>query len=310
MLDFKSVWSLYNHHYHPDRLYPGVTPPKKGAQPIDSLLSIVDQFDILLLDGFGVLNVGESAIPHMPEEIAHLQRLGVECFVLTNGASYPSSVRAKIYPKLGYSIEEPYIISSRDAVEVGVAQHPLTEEGGLWGVIVTDGAYIETIPANCCYLTRDNIDEVDGFIFLGTAYWDQEWQEALRSSLTRRLRPLLVGNPDVSAPFERGFSVEPGYYAFDLKKSIPELELSFYGKPFQNAYEVSIQKIERQLRRVVDPQRILMVGDTLHTDILGGNMAGMKSALKADWGFLRGQDPYPYIKESGITPDFIITKEG
>lgn len=308
MLNFEKVWNLYHKHYHPERIYKERTAPKKSPKIVSSLLEIADEYEILLLDGFGVLNVGDSAVPHMPEQLETLKEMGKEIFVLTNGASYPSSERAKGYPKLGYNIPASHIISSRDALEAGLAEHLLTKEGGRWGVIVTpDGSQIEALPAHCELLTEENIDKVDGFIFLGTAWWGEEWQNRLRDALKERLRPLLIGNPDVSAPFEDGFSIEPGFYAIKLKNEIPALSVEFFGKPFSNAYEASLKKIEAVLGKV-DPSQILMVGDTLHTDILGGNMAGMKSALKADWGFLRKRNPKPYIEESGITPDFIITQ--
>ena len=308
MLQFKDVWNLYHTYYHPHRLYPGETIPQKTPKITDSLLSIQDEYDILLLDGFGVLNVGAMAVPHMPETIATLQALGKEAFVLTNGASHPSYIRAEGYPKLGYDLAASHIISSRDAVEATITEHEVTKNGGTWGVISVLNAKIETIPANCVYLTDDNIDTVDGFLFLGAMTWDLDQQLKLHDAMAKKLRPLMIGNPDISAPMENSFSVEPGFYAIDLLKAFPDLSITYCGKPFKNAYEVSLQKMAKTLGKTIDPSRVLMVGDTLHTDILGGNMAGMKTALKADWGFLRDHDPRPRIEESLITPDFIISQ--
>jgi ribonucleotide monophosphatase NagD (HAD superfamily) len=49
-----------------------------------------------------------------------------------------------------------------------------------------------------------------------------------------------------------------------------------------------------------------MVGDSLHTDILGGQAAGIKSALIAGYGFFAGHDVFPPIISSGIQPDYIL----
>lgn len=305
MLDFDKVWSLYDTHYNHDRLFPESDAPIKAAEQVDSLLAIKEQFDILLLDGFGVLNVGGTAVPHMPDTIKALQSEGKEAFILTNGASYPTDVRAKMYPPLGYDIPASHIISSRDAVELELPRFELTRAGGTWGVIVGDGAFIERMPANTVLLSKENIDRVDGFIFLATSYWNQKWQDLLTISLIKRRRPVIIGNPDISAPLETSFSVEPGYYAIELLKMIPDLEITYCGKPFQNSYRAAFNKIE-EVVGAFEPNRVLMVGDTLHTDILGGNEAGCKTLLKADWGFLRGRDPKPYIEASKIYPDFII----
>ncbi len=305
MLNFDKVWTLYDTHYNHDRLFPESMAPIKACQKVDSLLSISNEYDILLLDGFGVLNVGGTAVPHMPEIIENLQNLGKETFVLTNGASYPTDVRAKMYPPLGYNIPASHIISSRDAVELELPHFNLTQSGKTWGVIVGDGAFIDRLPAKTVLLTRENIDTVDGFIFLATSYWTQEWQDRLAISLMMNPRPIIIGNPDISAPLENSFSVEPGFYAVDLLNKIPNLDITYCGKPFQNTYKAAFARIQEVVGNF-EPSRVLMVGDTLHTDILGGNEAGCKTLLKADWGFLRGKDPMPFIEESGIYPDFII----
>ncbi|UNM95985.1 HAD hydrolase-like protein [Ignatzschineria rhizosphaerae] len=305
MLNFDKVWSLYDTYYNQQRLFPECKVPQKACQFVNSLLEIKDQYDILLLDGFGVLNIGGTAVPHMPQTIKTLQSLGKETFVLTNGASYPTDVRAKMYPQLGYDIKPSHIISSRDAVESELPHFDLTKEGKTWGVIVGDGAFIDQLPANTVLLSKDNIDFVDGFIFLATSYWNAAWQALLMESLIKRRRPLIIGNPDISAPLEDSFSVEPGFYTIELLKMLPDLDVTFCGKPFQNTYDVAFNKIKAAIGDF-EVSRILMVGDTLHTDILGGNHAGCKTLLKADWGFLRGRDPLPFIEKSGIQPDFII----
>jgi ribonucleotide monophosphatase NagD (HAD superfamily) len=48
-----------------------------------------------------------------------------------------------------------------------------------------------------------------------------------------------------------------------------------------------------------------MVGDTLHTDVLGGRTARLGTVLVARHGPFRGLDPAPFISRSGITPDVI-----
>ena len=49
-----------------------------------------------------------------------------------------------------------------------------------------------------------------------------------------------------------------------------------------------------------------MVGDSLHTDILGAQAAGVASALVTDFGFLAGQDVGDAIAQTGIVPDVIL----
>ena len=49
-----------------------------------------------------------------------------------------------------------------------------------------------------------------------------------------------------------------------------------------------------------------MVGDSLHTDILGGAAAGTKTALIVSHGLFRHDAPGPYIEQFGIVPDFVV----
>ena len=49
-----------------------------------------------------------------------------------------------------------------------------------------------------------------------------------------------------------------------------------------------------------------MLGDTLHTDILGANSIGIKSILMTKYGLLRNQNIASCIKKTGIIPDYLI----
>jgi glycerol-1-phosphatase len=56
----------------------------------------------------------------------------------------------------------------------------------------------------------------------------------------------------------------------------------------------------------VPPERVLMVGDTLHTDILGAQARGFATALVSGYGALAGADVKAAIHDSGIRPDFLM----
>lgn len=310
-MDFKTAWNIYQAHYSPSDVFgDAYLNLSKTPQKFPDLLAIKDEFDALLLDGFGVLNVGESVIADMPRIINTLKDMGKHIFVLTNGGSRASVVIAKKYPSLGYNIDPEYVISSRDALEIYLKDHPITRKNGLWGAIVMPNSQLDMLPASAIYLDNDqDFDKVDGFLFLGSFTWNNKRQAALAESLMKNPRPVLIGNPDICAPLEDGLSTEPGFYAL-LLEAIDGVELTRFGKPFPNIYAHALDKMAKvlaaQQKPMPDKQRILMVGDTLHTDILGGNGAGMKTALMTDWGFLRGQDATLFIHESQITPDFIL----
>ena len=153
------------------------------------------------------------------------------------------------------------------------------------------------------YNKAENIadyDNSDAFLLLGSAVWTEERQEMLLDSLKRNSRPVYVGNPDIVAPREGGFSVEPGSFAHRVA-DITGISPIFYGKPFRNIFDLAFERLGN-----FNPDRTVMVGDSLHTDILGGHNVGIKTALIAGHGFFSGQDVVKPIEKSGIKPDYIL----
>ena len=53
-----------------------------------TIKSILEKYDIILLDAFGVLVDDEGALPHAREFITHLNQLEREYFILTNGSKF------------------------------------------------------------------------------------------------------------------------------------------------------------------------------------------------------------------------------
>ncbi len=268
------------------------------SNEISNIGEVADQFDVFLLDAFGVLNVGDTVIEGAPERVAALQAAGKQVFVVTNGASLPPEVSLAKYRKFGFDFKQSDVIASRDALSVGLGGRPEK----LWGVMALEQSKLEDFPAPCLRLGLDAAvyDQVEGFILLGSAPWTGAHQDMMISSLKRNPRPVLVGNPDIVAPRETGLSLEPGWYAHDLTHRTG-IKPEFFGKPFTNVYDLALAKVDSSISR----ERIAMVGDTLHTDVLGGAAIGVKTILITDYGLFAGRDVAGYIKDSGIVPDWI-----
>ncbi len=152
-----------------------------ASQRARNLAEIADLFDVFLLDAFGVLNVGETAIAGAPERIADLQAAGKQVFVLSNAASLPVAASVEKYRKLGFDFAPDHVISSRDALVKGLLNR--AEEN--WGVMAITGSRIDLLPANCVELADDPAiyDRQDGFILLASGEWTEARQEILIASL-------------------------------------------------------------------------------------------------------------------------------
>ena len=78
------------------------------------------------------------------------------------------------------------------------------------------------------------------------------------------------------------------------------------GKPFSRIVDMALEKVQFITGSSIDMSRIGMVGDTLHTDILGANSIGIKSILMTKYGSIRDQNIASCIKKTGIIPDYLI----
>ena len=264
------------------------------TETVPDLGEIEDRFDTFIFDSFGVLNVGERAVPGAVERLADLRRKGKQVIVLTNAASVPTTRLVSKYVKLGFDFSQPEIISSRSVLMDALQRFGPAMR---WAAIAPEDAGIEELPGQVEAYT-DTI-ECDGYIFLSSAGWNEDRQRGLLAALRDRPRPLLIGNPDLVAPREDTFTLEPGAYAHEIADRL-HLEPVFFGKPFGNAFDYLVETAGA----AVNPARTLMLGDTLHTDVLGGKAAGMCTALVTGHGVLRNLDVSACIESSGIVPDY------
>lgn len=280
---------------------PAVGGTGKAFRRVETLDSLADGFDAFFLDAFGVLNIGEKAIPGTRERIDGLRAAGKRVLVVSNAAGFPHATLLEKYTRLGYDFAPEDVITSRATLLAG-----LNGQKGLhWGLMATRSTGLRDLEdLNMTYLEEDPgpYGEVDGFLMIGSAAWTDARQVLLERALMERPRPVLVGNPDIVAPRETGFSTEPGHYAHRLADRTG-ISPEFFGKPFGNIFDLAFGRLGP-----VDKSRVLMVGDSLHTDILGALGAGIASALIAGYGFFAGQDVASAIASTGIVPDFVVDR--
>ena len=278
-------------------------PVRKGrSEPAPDLLALIDRYDAFILDGYGVINLGPEPIPGIAETVGALRAAGREVMVLTNGAGRPSRRTAHRYAGWGLEIPEELVVSSRDALEASLAAQP---RPGLWGVMALPDSELETLPVETALLKDD--EEIYrcavGFIFIRSEGWSIARHMLLAQALRDSPRPVLVANPDISAPYpDARYSAEPGYWALRIEAEAG-IRCEPYGKPFGPAFELALSRLGGAGAR---RERVAMVGDGLYTDILGGLVAGLGTVLVTDHGLLKGFDWEARAARSDIFPDHVI----
>lgn len=259
---------------------------------------LVDRYDAFLLDGYGVLNRGDQPVPGAVERLAQLRAAGRKIVVLTNGATPTAEAARAKYRALGFALAPEELVASR---EIASLHLPDILPSGTWAAIAGEGDSFPdlSVPLEDLQENPGLLATADAFLFLSSDRWDWSWQDRLVEALRARPRPVVVANPDLVAPREDWLSVEPGTYAHHLADECG-IEPRFFGKPFAEAFTIAMA------RTGIPPHRTVMVGDTLHTDVLGGTAAGCDTVLVADHGLFAGLDPEPFIERSGLRPHWIV----
>ena len=142
---------------------------------------------------------------------------------------------------------------------------------------------------------------------LGVSGWNEAKQSTLENMFNQKKGSLFVVNPDVSGPYPSHFSAEPGYWAARAIKATG-VQTRWFGKPFSPVFELAMSRIRELAQCSISKNRVIMVGDTPHTDILGGQAFGLKTALVTSYGFMRAQNTEIVLNDIGIYPNWIVSE--
>jgi HAD superfamily hydrolase (TIGR01450 family) len=280
------------------------TPRTVTPTNLSRLVDVLPEVDALILDGYGVINVGDGPVTGIEELCEQAARRHVPIIVLTNGASFGAEMAWQKYQKWGLPIARDHVVSSRDALEAAL-ENCAAEivYGSLSGTSQPLGYGSELHYGK----DDDLFERADEFVFLGTIDWHNDDQDRLEAAMRHRKRRLHVANPDVVSPQANGFAVEPGYWAMRAMKHA-DAPVSWYGKPHAAAFEMAFARLEAVTGQRFEKSRVAMVGDSLHTDIIGGSAFGLRSVLLTDYGLFRDGGARQMIDACGIYPDWIVDR--
>ena len=287
-----TTYSIFERYEEIRKRMPKTSTPKK-FQDINSLLDIAEEGYTFVFDAFGVLNVGETLIPGADKRLDQLRSIGCNIRILTNAASYDRNGAIDKFKRLGLSVKADEIVTSRDATLLYL-------KSGTWGAIAAPDDQLSDISKDFIRIGHDqsDFDCVDGFVFLSSFGWTNNQQKLLTQSLLRRQRPVLIANADLVAPRDNGFSLEPGNFGHLLLDQGVK-DVSFFGKPFPKVYDLLEQTLGE-----VDQDKIIMCGDSLHTDVIGAAARGWKTVLVTRDGLFAGFDTRDFCKRSNLYPDW------
>ena len=160
---------------------------------------------------------------------------------------------------------------------------------------------LKTLPVKA--INESNINDVNVLVLLDDEGFD--WYSDLNHAvniLRRRTIPAIVANTDNIYPVAKNnVSIAIGGIATMIESIVGKRFLRF-GKPDSQIFIFAYEHVRRFTP--VTKSEILMIGDTLHTDIIGANKFGLDTMLVLTGNTLP-DDAETRIKSSGIIPDFI-----
>ncbi len=251
--------------------------------PLTSATELIERYEVLLLDAFGVLVHTSGAIAGAAQFLERIAEEKKEFLVVTNDASRLPSTCSKRFAEVGLHIAPEQFVTS------GTLLAPFFQTHGLQGsrCIVLgppdSKLYVQEAGGEIVPPTLDV--DFDVLVICDDAGFDfLPVMDDLFSNLCRHMdrgkTPMMVlPNPDLIYPRDEfSFGFTAGGVALLLETALaqryPQLQPKCIalGKPHSPMYE-------EVLRRVPTGASMVMIGDQIDTDIVGARSAGIDAVL-------------------------------
>lgn len=264
---------------------------------------------VVLADLDGVVYAGEGAIPYAVESL-NTAALSMRVGYITNNASRTVSKIATHLQELGLSCSDDDIVSSPQA-----AIHLLStvvEPGSTILVVGGEGLIYELKKYG--YTVTFNAEDHPAAVVQGFSP-DVGWKQLAEATFALNAKPSseafggagvgngpgipwVATNMDWTIPVARGVAPGNGTLVSAVHTAVGRLPL-VAGKPELPIFE----EAARRFGITAAPETALFIGDRLDTDVVGGNRAGMKTAL-----VLTGIDQAKQLlaAPAGSRPDYIL----
>ena len=267
---------------------------------------VAKRYKVLFFDAYGVLKNSRGILKGIDRTFDFLLESDIDFYIVTNDASRSPQRLAAAYMEQGLAmVDADRIISSgmlateylRLKVKTGSVAYLGTE---------ASAHYLQEVGLDTLSIADvdlDQCEDINALVFLDDEGFD--WNRDINkivNLLRQRNIPAIVANTDRSYPVSsKEVAVAVGGVA-DMVEAITGRRFIKFGKPDAQMFIFAYDHSQRA--QEVGKEQILMVGDTLTTDILGGNKFGIDTALVLSGNTLR-ESAAEQIHATGIIPDYI-----
>ncbi len=270
-----------------------------------------ENYSAILFDIDGTLIAGRHALPGAAKLLQILRNSHFPFCLLTNDGNNSTAEKSAIMQRRGLDITKDEIVSCGDALKtLAVRKKYIGKKFYIMGELGTpDFAELAGI------ITERNpgaINSCEGVIVGEGSY---NWQENITAVINYYIkndnRLMIVPNPDSYWPSGNGeIGIGAGGKARFLCTILKEYGIkvtpNYLGKPYSPVYRCGVQMLKEKFnlsKSAATGEKILMLGDSLLSDIRGANRAGFTSGL-----LLTGISKMNHVEKANsiCTPDYIF----
>jgi HAD superfamily hydrolase (TIGR01450 family) len=253
--------------------------------PVTDMATLLAEYEVILLDAYGVLVNLEGPLPGAARLIDRLNQEAKRYMLVSNSASKLAENAARQYQSWGLAIPAERIVTAGGLLPAYFEREGLV--GARACVLGTGDSRRLAELAGAEVLDQASVRAGADFDVLVLAdqafmpFWDSF--DAALGALFRRLDSgcgvrLVLPNPDLIYPRAGGFGFTSGSLALMLEEVLrrryPEradLRFDALGKPHAPIFSEAMRR--------AGAGRAVMVGDQLETDIIGARGVGIDAAL-------------------------------
>ena len=272
---------------------------------------VASRYRAVFFDSYGVLKDSRRVFPEAVATVARLQDQGILTCLLTNDSSKsPEELARPFNQAAGREIfPEQAVFSSGlmalDYFKSKLKYGKVAYLGKDTSRYYIEAAGLEAIPV----CTVKDPKELSALAFLDDEGFDWYGDVNRCLNILREVNlPVICANGDLSYPSgDKQVFVAVGSLT-QMVEGILTRTFIHYGKPDSLLFSTAFDWV-RQSQSDISKAEVLMVGDTLHTDILGANRFSISSMLVLT-GNTTIESYQSQIESHGIIPDYICLQVG
>ena len=246
-------------------------------------------YEAAILDVDGTIVRGEELLPNVTDGLHALEDAGIDRLLFSNNPTRGSDHYGETLEPYGIEVDPNAVLTSATvSAEYLSTTHPNER------VYLVGSDRLVTILEDAAVEVTDDPDAAE--VVLGS--FDKEFSYGTLWESLRALEgdvPFYGTDPDATIPIDGGLIPGSGAIIAAMEAVADREADSILGKPSSIAAATAMNRLES------DPERTLVVGDRLNTDIALGERAGMTTVLVRT-----GVTEQADLEAAAVQPDHVL----